>query len=294
MTRIELQTLEKINRTDFSASDFTVHIPEALSSDVESKTSFYDEHSSNYYGYEQYIESFNEMMDKEEVVSYFQPIVELGTTNTIGFEMLGRTFYGNLPGSPEQLFSIASVFGLEDRLSRLFRLVGMNDVRNIDCLHNIFVNAHPKEMNNLRLLVASLSEIRRLAPDHPITLEINEKSVLSLNFLKELRVALDDLNIKMAFDDFGAGQSRVIELAEAPPDYVKFDRVLIENIHKSSVNLQCMVKTLLNMLCDLGVSTVAEGIECREEYEYCAEIGFNYGQGYYFGRPARIEHIPQQ
>jgi hypothetical protein len=50
--------------------------------------------------------------------------------------------------------------------------------------------------------------------------------------MKMLRLVLDDLNMKLAYDDFGAGQARLNELVEARPDYVKFDRKMISRIDK--------------------------------------------------------------
>lgn len=290
MRRAEFEILKSRDRIDLLAPDFAVPTPEVVDPLVVKNTNDYNKQDGIHNGYEEYLDSFEEMMEKKEVVSYFQPIVAMNTCDTIGFEMLGRAFYKNLPSNPEQLFSIASAFGLEERLSRLFRLVGINEIKDMPSTHHLFINAHPSEMYNSNLL-DSLFEIRTLVPDHPITLELSENSALSLNYLKELRLALYDLDIKLAYDDFGSGQSRLIELIEVPPDYLKFDIALIKNIHKSSKKLQHMVETLVNMVGNLGIYTVAEGIECKEEYEFCAELGFDYGQGFYFGRPTQLEHI---
>jgi len=47
-----------------------------------------------------------------------------------------------------------------------------------------------------------------------------------------------------------------------------------------------MVGTLVRLTRELGIETIAEGIECEEEHEYCKDVGFDYAQGYYFGKPA--------
>ena len=112
--------------------------------------------------------------------------------------------------------------------------------------------------------------------------------------MHRLRDALRDMDISLAYDDFGAGQARLLELTEVPPDYVKFDINLIRNIHLGNAGRQQTLQTLVRMVRELGIATLAEGIECAEEVEVCRQIGFDYAQGYYFGRPAPITEYPRE
>ena len=104
--------------------------------------------------------------------------------------------------------------------------------------------------------------------------------------------ALDDLQMQLAYDDFGAGCARIRELAEVAPDVLKFDRLLIKDIHLATSRRQNMVASLAAMALDLGVEPLAEGIECREEADVCREMGFTQAQGYHFGRPFRLDAGP--
>ena len=108
--------------------------------------------------------------------------------------------------------------------------------------------------------------------------------------MQELRNELRRLRIRLAFDDFGAGQSRLVELTEVAPDFVKFDIGLIRDIHTSAPRQQ-LLESFVKLSRDLGIITLAEGIECAAEAETCRQLGFDLGQGYLFGRPARIEDI---
>ena len=83
---------------------------------------------------------------------------------------------------------------------------------------NIFVNTHPAELADANLK-ESLQEMRRANPGRRITLEIHEGAITSANMIRELRAVLNDLRIELAFDDFGAGQARLVELGEVRPDY---------------------------------------------------------------------------
>jgi EAL domain-containing protein (putative c-di-GMP-specific phosphodiesterase class I) len=153
----------------------------------------------------------------------------------------------------------------------------------------LFVNTHPKEMPG-RDLIDSLDTIREIAPDHAVVLEIHEAAITNCRAMQELRGALRALRIALAYDDFGAGQGRLGELIEVPPDYLKFDLGLIRNIHTAQVKHQNMLAHLVKMLCDFGVAPLAEGIECREEAETCRQLGFQYAQGFFFGRPRPVEY----
>ena len=112
--------------------------------------------------------------------------------------------------------------------------------------------------------------------------------VISVDAMQEIRAGLDDLNMRLAFDDFGAGQTRLTELVAVRPDYLKFDRQILTNVHEASVQHRNMLETLVTMTKDLGIVALAEGIECQAEAEVCREIGFELAQGYYYGKPAAV------
>ena len=103
--------------------------------------------------------------------------------------------------------------------------------------------------------------------------------------MQRLHDQLKEMNMGLAYDDFGAGQARLMELIEVKPDYVKFDIQLIRDLHKATRQHRQVVTMLVNMVRYLDVQTVAEGIECEEEAEVCCQMGFDFAQGFYFGKP---------
>jgi len=124
------------------------------------------------------------------------------------------------------LIAVASALNLESELSRIFREEGLNCGRSLppNCL--LFANTHPAEIEEPELLKFSLRELRERAPTRPLVLEIHEAIAAQAHSMRDLRATLDDLNIGLAYDDFGAGQARLHELVEVPPDYLKFDKVI--------------------------------------------------------------------
>lgn len=150
------------------------------------------------------------------------------------------------------------------------------------------MNTHPAEMLQIKEFGQSLAQLRKNAPDTMIVMEIHERSIQSIETLQYLRSILADLDMQLAYDDFGVGETRLVELAKVPPDYLKFDISIIRNIHAAPPRLHQMVKTFVAASRDLGINTLAEGIETREEHETCRELGFQYAQGFYFGKPIPI------
>ena len=116
-----------------------------------------------------------------------------------------------------------------------------------------------------------------------------EAAITDAKRMLELQAVLRDLDIRLAYDDFGAGQARLLELVEVPSDYLKFDMGLIRGIHEATVAKQRIVEALVKTVRELVIVPIAEGIESEQECAACRQIGFELGQGYYFGKPAAVE-----
>lgn len=229
---------------------------------------------------------FERLLDGEGLAPWFQPIVAFASGRTSGFEILARSSVEGLE-TPGAMFSTAARLEMEDELSIACRRQGLLLSRRLPAYSEIFVNTHPRE-ELMTGVLESLQELRKENPDRPITLEVHEAAVVDKASMKTFKAALRDMNIRLAYDDFGAGQSRLSELAEVPPDYLKFDMGLVRNIDKSTAQQQ-MVSVLVKMAQELGTATLAEGVESAEEADVCKQLGFEYGQGYYFGKPAPVE-----
>jgi EAL domain-containing protein (putative c-di-GMP-specific phosphodiesterase class I) len=119
-------------------------------------------------------------------------------------------------------------------------------------------------------------------------MELHENTITDVKMMKKLRSLLLELDMLLVYDDFGAGQSRLIELLDSVPDIVKFDMALIRNIqHRSDIS-RSIVATLVMMARDAGIRTVAEGVDSIEEAATCKALGFELAQGYFFGHPAPL------
>jgi EAL domain-containing protein (putative c-di-GMP-specific phosphodiesterase class I) len=190
------------------------------------------------------------------------------------------------------LFDIAGTVGpdAQAELSRLFRQRAVELVRDREEAPVLFLNTHPVELERPGLL-ESLEELRAFAPQVDLVLEIHESTLAQTDFITWLRNRLMEINVGLAYDDFGAGQARLFELAEAPPHYLKFDRRFVTGIDRAPTSRQRLVASLVAAARELRVTTVAEGVETPEEAAACLRAGFSHAQGYHFGRPRPIEAL---
>ena len=231
-----------------------------------------------------------ELLHDGLVTMVFQPIQLVSRGTTAAYEALGRGRHPGLPEGPAELFRIAESIGAEAELSRLFRRRAVELVADRSDMPTIFLNTHPSEFARPGLL-ESLEELRRIAPQLDLALEIHESVLTRPAAIAELRALLLERNIALAYDDFGAGQARLLELAEAPPHYLKFDRRFVSGLDRSTQPRRRLLQSLLALARELLVRTVAEGIETPGESRACAEIGFTHSQGFALGRPRPIEQV---
>jgi EAL domain-containing protein (putative c-di-GMP-specific phosphodiesterase class I) len=227
---------------------------------------------------------FDKLMTERAVSPHYQPIVSMDERRTLGYEVLGRSPLFGL-SSPHSMFATAAVLELEGELSRIFREEGIVQACDIPRDAAMFVNTHPAEMDDLDLLIFSLHQLREKDAERPIILEIHEASATHREHMAKLRDALTELNMGMAYDDFGAGRARLVELVEVPPDYLKFDMKLVQGLSSATQDRKMMVAHLVQMVSELGIVPLAEGIETPDDHDVCQELGFLVAQGYLYGRP---------
>ncbi len=235
---------------------------------------------------------FERLISDGGLYPHFQPIVTLADQKRIGYEVLGRSRLFGLQ-SPHEMFSAASQLNMEAQLSEAFRQRGVEIGTEFGAHTNLFVNTHPSELDRPEFY-DSLKILRGSAPNQTITIEIHEAASTNLKMMKELCAFLDDYEFKLAFDDFGVGRARLVELGEVRPDYLKFDMGLTKNIESAPASRQELVALFANMVNSLGIKTLAEGVETRECHDILVEMGFELGQGFYYGRPSPISKFREE
>ncbi len=234
------------------------------------------------------LSQFDRLIRERAVTPYFQPLISLQDNSIMGYEALARSTVSGLE-NPGLMFQTAKMVSREVELSIICRQRAMEGATQLDMGSRIFLNTHPLESPSVDL-IPSIQLLQKKYPHVPIVVEIHEGAVLDEYTMSETAKAIRDLGAELAYDDFGAGQARLVELVKIPPDYLKFDMCLIRNIDKADAQQRRMLKMLVDMANDIPTITLAEGIETAGEAEACRDLGFHLAQGYYFGKPMTAEN----
>ena len=226
------------------------------------------------------------LLNERAIKAEFQPIVSLNG-ELFGYEVLGRGTRPDLPVSPMALFRIAeSMHGKDAELSLIMRDCGVEQACQQSQAYRLFMNTHPAEMKHSNFLLGTMRALRNRFPALPMVLEIHEDAITDIEMLRKFSTELTAMNIELAYDDFGAGQARLMEMIEIPVKYVKFDIALIRGLHQAPASKQKMVAALVAMTRAMGIQALAEGVEVVEELKLCEQMNFDLIQGFFFGRPS--------
>lgn len=229
---------------------------------------------------------FREMFQKRGIYTHFQPIVNLSSAGVVGFEALGRGVLGGREALAGELFGVAEAMEMELDLSAALRERSLVEAAVLNPEQPLYMNTHPAELRNEERFFSSLISVRERFPKRLLVLEIHERAVADLASFERIRRRLEELEFVIAFDDFGTGEARLLELIDIEPYCVKFDRAWISAIDQSSERRRTLVEGLVRILSDMRVTSVAEGVETPAEAAVCRELGFDLAQGYHFGRPS--------
>ncbi len=231
-----------------------------------------------------------ELLEQEQVMAVFQPIVRRGGL-TVAYEALGRGCHPSLPASPLQLFAIAADIGKTVALSQAFRRAALKTARTCGATEPIYLNTHPDEVRAPDALMQDFALLRKTFPEITLVMEMHEGAVTDLGLMRDIQRELKQLHIGLAYDDFGAGQARLLELAHATPDVVKFDIAFIRGIDKAPPQQVELLRMLANMLNHMGIQSLAEGVGEACEAAVCETLPFQLFQGFHYARPAALESL---
>lgn len=233
---------------------------------------------------------FKALLTGEGLSGAAQPIVDARDGRVLAYELLGRGGHPELPVAPMALFRFAEVLGLEAELSDAFRRHGVQAMAPRLQGRRLFVNTHPKEtFSDAFFQALKALKDQPGAPD--LVVEIHEKAAVELAQMRSLAARLREIDVPFAYDDFGAGESRIVELTAVPAHFVKFDMALIRGLDAAPAATRKVVRGLVEAVLDVGSVPLAEGVETEAEATVCREMGFQLFQGYLTGRPTPIDEI---
>lgn len=231
-----------------------------------------------------------------ELVNYYQPKVELVSGNVAGVETLVRWRHPR-DGLvfPDQFIPIAEEHGLIDELTRSVLSSALRQARvwQDKNLHlHVAVNISMDNLSNLDfpdlLARKALKEGSALSS---LMLEVTESRLMKnptapLDILTRLRLK----HIGLSIDDFGTGHSSLAQLRDIPFNELKVDRGFVHGAWRDA-SLRTIFEASVGMARQLGMQTVAEGVEDQDDWDFLRAAGCDLAQGYFIAKPMPADDL---
>jgi EAL domain-containing protein (putative c-di-GMP-specific phosphodiesterase class I)/CheY-like chemotaxis protein len=222
--------------------------------------------------------------------NHYQPKVDLATGKVVGLEALVRWQHPR-DGlvMPDHFVPMSEQHGLVGALGVEVVREALRDLRRwLDAGHelDLAVNVPLGDVSSLDYPDVLVEQARVAGvPLHHLILEITESRLMDnpqvqLDVLTRLRLK----QVKLSIDDFGTGYSSLAQLRDLPFDEMKIDRSFVHRASRTP-SLRVMLESSIGMARELGLRTVAEGVEEREDWDLLRLAGCDMVQGYFVARP---------
>lgn len=222
------------------------------------------------------------VMAEGRVRAVFQPIINLANLEVGGYEALSR--FDTAPVlAPDQWFGAAHTAGLGPELEIHAIHKAISHAYQLPTAAFLSVNASPQT-----LLTEEFSQLMAGLHGASLVVEVTEHAVVT--DYEPLQCAIDTLRghgVRLAIDDAGAGFASLKHIVRLLPEFIKLDLFLVQGIHKDPVK-RAVVAGMLGVASQIGGKVIAEGVETAEDLRVLFELGVEWAQGFYLGRPGPI------
>ena len=240
--------------------------------------------------------SMRQAIDDEQFVLEYQPIVHIPTNTVMAVESLVRWNHPQLGRLlPDDFIRVAEDTGLVNPLTSFVLQRALSEwprsMRPDAC--GIAVNISPRSLHD----AAFPGRIRRMLEPHGVApsvliLEVTENLVMSdpdgaIRCLDELH----EMGVRLVIDDFGKGYSSLSYLRRLPVDEIKIDRSFIIGLADGEDDT--LVRCMIELAHNLGLSVIAEGVETEEVLEQLEDLGCDAAQGYFLVKPGPPREITE-
>ena len=215
----------------------------------------------------------------------FQPAVDLGTGQLLGFEALLRWHSGDTTMTPDTLIPWAEDHGQMDALNAWVLSAACTEAARWKAALQLAVNCSIFQLRRGEVTKAAAAALEKtgLNPDR-LTVEVTETSVTDENAVADLH-GMTRLGVQLTVDDIGRDWSVLENLREKAVNTIKIDAELVAGLTAPGGRSRTVVETIVKLSRSLGVCTVAEAVETAEQVAILRELGADAAQGYFFAAP---------
>jgi len=233
------------------------------------------------------IHNIKEAIESHKILCHFQRIVDMNS-KTYKYEALVRykDHHDQMVYPNHFLSDIMHTSVYVDLSKRVIEIcVDKIKQHNID----ISINLSVADLLNTELMGFLIEKLEYLGhQSHQLSIEILEyEEINNIQGLKESIRSLHQFGVKFSIDDFGSGYANFNYLIELEIDCLKIDGSLIEQICVSDESRH-IVKAIINLADEMGMSTIAEFVSSEEVYDEVVSLGIDYMQGYYIAAPKSV------
>lgn len=242
--------------------------------------------------------AFKEALDNGELYLHYQPLIDLDTDKTVGFEALMRWNHP-VQGfiSPGVFIPIAEETGLiveatqwamDEACAALKRI--QKSANNQNLYMSVNFSGHDFKVEGFIESIETVLTKHNLLPSE-IQLEITERLLMDQpeNARKTLE-ACRSSGMKIAIDDFGTGYSSLSYLQYFPIDVLKIDRMFVKDMMQNDSSM-ALIKSVIALGKNMHMKVLAEGVEEAAEAKALKDMGCDFVQGYYFARPMTEDDV---
>jgi diguanylate cyclase (GGDEF)-like protein len=222
-------------------------------------------------------------IENNSFIPYFQPIYNIEENRVSKFECLIRLVDDNEILTPDQFLNISMRSKKYPFLTRIMVSKSFEFFKDND--YSFSINLCLEDIINDETTSHIYSELERYGIGHRVIFEFLETERIENNpevlcFLKRIK----RYNCLIAIDDFGTGYSNFDFILRMNFDFLKIDATLIKNVIEDK-NARILISTIVKFSRDLGIQTIAEFVATEKIYQKVKELGIDFAQGYYIGKP---------
>jgi len=235
----------------------------------------------------QWSKKIKDAIENNKIVPLFQPIVDSKTSKIVKYEALIRMIDDKGEYiSPIHFLELAKKNKLYPKLTKIILEKTFEIFKNLDT--QVSINLSVQDILNEDVYKTILEKLHTYKLGNRIAFELIESEGIEnyeevLEFITEIKKT----GAKISIDDFGTGYSNFEYLMKLNVDYIKIDASMIKDIDINP-NSKMVTATILDFAKKMQIETIAEFVHSESVFNVIKEMGIDYAQGYYFGRPEKL------
>ena len=235
----------------------------------------------------QWSRKIKDAITQNRIEPLFQPIVDVKTLEIIKYEALIRMV--DEKGeyiSPIHFLELAKRNKLYPKLTKIILEKTFEIFKNLNT--QVSINLSVQDILNDDVYNTILQKLNTYKLGNRVVFELIESEGIEnyeevMHFITEIKKT----GAKISIDDFGTGYSNFEYLMKLNVDYIKIDASMIKDIDVN-MNSKMVTATILDFAKKMNIKTIAEFVHSKNVYDVIKEMGIDYAQGYYFGKPEKL------